>query len=433
NSNSNEAKVTPKSSVSEKPEEQKPTSAEENTLERGKEEAKESEESEEDTEEDISPQDEKLIELILGSKLADREMLTKAVKESKGSIEVLQKIILRDGLLTEDQLGIIRAHAYGWNFIDISNEPLVNSLLNQLPLKVAESQQAIPYSKESDGIHIACLNHRRGPFYRLLNKKFGLNIQLFLTTTASFNAAIAQYDTDFQEKCAEILTRSKTKTKIGSKEDTTITELFDTLVQHALRENASDIHIEPQKKSVVIRERVDGILHKILEFSHEVHERLTQRVKLLAYMPIDEHSAPLDGKIVHESDSGSQTDIRVSTVPTRYGEKIVCRLLRSDEMRLPLESLGVSTHNMGILEKEMKRAWGMILVTGPTGSGKTSTLYAILRRLNEEKVNISTVEDPVEYELIGANQIQINTKANLTFSSGLRALLRQDPDIILVG
>ncbi|MBT6731122.1 type II/IV secretion system protein, partial [Candidatus Peregrinibacteria bacterium] len=363
----------------------------------------------------------------------ERELLERAFTESRGDANSLIRIILRDGLLSEEQLGMLKAHAYQWYFIDISNEPFNSNLLNKLPLKVAEAQQAIPYTKEEGAVHIACLDFRKNPFHRILQKKFGYNAKFFLTSTGSFNAAIAQYDVDFKEKCEEILTRSKSTSKIGSREDTTISELFDALVQHSLRENASDIHMEPQKHSVIVRERVDGILHKVLEFSHDVYERLTQRMKLLAYLAIDEHSIPQDGKIVYEGESGIQTDIRVSTVPTRYGEKVVCRLLRSGEMRLPLEALGISADNMKILEEEMKQAWGMILVTGPTGSGKTSTLYAILQRLNEEKVNISTVEDPVEYELRGANQIQINNKVELTFAKGLRALMRQDPDIILVG
>lgn len=400
-------------------------------------EPKESTVNEEETEEDtgtyVSEQDAEFIRLLMKSGLADIELLERALEESGGDANALMRIILRDGILNEEQLGMIKAHAYSWFFIDIKNEPFDTNLLNKLPLKVAESQQAIPYTKEDDAIHIACLDHKRVPFHRLLKKKFGHQIRLYLTTTGAFNAAIAQYDMDFKEKCEEILNRSSKKTKIGSSDDTTISELFDVLIQHALRENASDIHMEPGKHSVVIRERVDGILHKVLEFSPDVYERLTQRIKLLSYLAIDEHSKPQDGKIVHESQSGVQTDIRVSTVPTRYGETIVCRLLRSGEMRIPLESIGLSKSNFEILEKEMGRAWGMILVTGPTGSGKTSTLYAILQRLNEEKVNISTVEDPVEYELRGANQIQINTKADLTFANGLRALMRQDPDIILVG
>ncbi len=207
---------------------------------------------------------------------------------------------------------------------------------------------------------------------------------------------------------------------------------MDTIILFAYQNEASDIHLEPSKDFLVVRYRVDGILHTIAELPAAILELLVTRIKVLANLRTDEHRASQDGRIKIDLE-GNEITLRVSIVPTYDGEKTVMRILSSNRQELNLEALGYNKHNLEVIKSNILKTNGIILMTGPTGSGKTTTLYTLLKQLNSPEVNISTIEDPIEYRLEGINQIQVNNKADLTFANGLRALLRQDPDIIMVG
>ena len=211
-----------------------------------------------------------------------------------------------------------------------------------------------------------------------------------------------------------------------------VARIVDTIIEYAAQDKVSDIHIEPQEKNARVRFRIDGILHDVLTVSREVHDRVVTRLKVLSKLRTDEHLAPQDGKIRMKFDDGD-LDLRVSILPVTEGEKVVMRLLSSHMSQLSLADLGISAADMQKLERAYTKSFGMILSTGPTGSGKTSSIYSILKILNTREKNITTIEDPVEYHIRGVNQIQVNTKANLTFASGLRSILRQDPNIVFVG
>ncbi|MDP1892301.1 MAG: GspE/PulE family protein, partial [Gemmatimonadaceae bacterium] len=209
--------------------------------------------------------------------------------------------------------------------------------------------------------------------------------------------------------------------------------ILDNIIEHAIALNASDIHFEPMQKEVLIRYRVDGVLHEILGLHKSIEPILVARVKILANLQIDEHRVPQDGRFRFEIEEGSIVDVRVNVMPVMHGEKVEMRLLKSSARPLTLEELGLSAKAVKIVREEIKKPHGMILVTGPTGHGKTTTLYAVLHILNTSEVNIVTIEDPIEYEIHRVNQTQVNAKAGVTFANGLRSLLRQNPDIIMIG
>ena len=211
-----------------------------------------------------------------------------------------------------------------------------------------------------------------------------------------------------------------------------VSKIVDTLVQYAYQNKASDIHIEPKDNASTIRFRIDGVLHEVLSIPLELHEKITSRIKVMSKLRTDEHMSAQDGKL-NVALQMENLDIRVSIVPIVKGEKIVLRLLSSNSRQFSLQDLGMDEEDLQKVQKAYKRPNGMVLATGPTGSGKTTTIYSILKIINSKEVNIATIEDPVEYDIEGINQIQVNPKTNLTFSSGLRAILRQDPDVIFVG
>lgn len=221
------------------------------------------------------------------------------------------------------------------------------------------------------------------------------------------------------------------KTQAGKSNDGVI-KLFETLMIFAHSSRASDVHMEPWKKEALVRIRVDGILHDEFHIQSDLHHQLIARLKILTRMRTDEHHAPQDGRFTFSSPTGD-VDVRASVLPTALGEKAVLRLLSSQSHQLTLEQLGFSATDLTRVQRATRKPWGMILATGPTGSGKTTSIYAILEVLNKREVNISTIEDPVEFEIPGTNQSQVDRVAKLTFATGLRALLRQDPDIIMVG
>jgi len=215
-------------------------------------------------------------------------------------------------------------------------------------------------------------------------------------------------------------------------EDLPIIKLVNELLEFAFKNKSSDIHIEPHEVQSLVRFRIDGLLHDIILIPRKIHDLIVARIKILSRLPTDEHFIPQDGKLFFTVDD-TRIDVRVSTIPVVYGEKVVLRLLADTSSAGSIESLGFSERDYNIVSSAISKPWGMILVTGPTGSGKTTTLYAILKRLNKREVNISTIEDPVEYDIAGISQIQANKKTGLTFAAGLRSIVRQDPDIIMVG
>lgn len=366
------------------------------------------------------------VQAVMDSGMIPASILQPLLQGAQGDPEALEKQLMEKGFADEKQLQALKAKAYGWEFVDLGKEFISDELLSLIPKGVAQSQQAVPFAQDEKQVRVAMLKPGNARLRRILQKKFGREVKLYLASPSALQSELAKYDTEFHQRFSSLGNRA-------TKQDDSVIELFNALIQHGLTQRASDIHIEPGAHQAAVRERIDGLLRASVSFSKEIHGRLMQRMKVMANLATDEHSMPQDGKLVHWTPDKRRVDVRVSIVPVTHGEKAVLRLLPEQADDISLDTLGCAGRNRQLIEEQSKMSWGMILITGPTGSGKSTTLYSILKQLAVPSVNVSTIEDPVEYELAGASQIQVNEKTGLTFADGLRALLRQDPNVILVG
>jgi type II secretory ATPase GspE/PulE/Tfp pilus assembly ATPase PilB-like protein len=332
---------------------------------------------------------------------------------------------------------------------EVKKVPVINILqvavdpqaLGLVPLSIAKQHNIIPYTldKTNNSIVTVTDDPYNLALKNFLEKKTNKNIVFYFDFADDIRKAIElNYLQSLSAEVSEALkdvSSSKTTNfdnSVVSVYEAPITKIVNTILEFSVRSRASDIHIEPGELKTRVRYRIDGILHEKLILPKEIHDSLVSRIKILSEMKIDEKRIPQDGRFGYRL-GGDEVDLRVSTLPTVYGEKIVMRLLKKTGGLPSLYELGLRGAQLRDLEEAITKPYGIILVTGPTGSGKTTTLYSVLSRLNQPGVNIVTLEDPVEYQIAGINQVQINPQAGLTFATGLRAFLRQDPNIILVG
>ena len=390
---------------------------------------------------------------LLDAGLISEEKLKKALKKSSKSGRKLEEVIIKDKLVSQDKINKLKAYILGIPFIDLTQADIPKEIIEIIPEPVARKYQVVAFKKTGRELKVAMIDPGDLQILDFIRKKTGLEITSCLTNKESIKHVLKQYQKSLEAEFGdiiqneeksegEILTGDKISEseKKGEKgidlkkeaEDMPIVKIVDTLLKHAIVEGASDVHIEPEEKDVVARYRVDGILHDAMTLPLKVLPGIIARIKILANLKIDEHRLPQDGRFKIETPD-YKVAFRVSVLPVFDGEKVVMRLLDESSKNLNLEQIGFSKKDLKIVKSSIKKPNGMILVTGPTGSGKTTTLYTILSILNTPEVNISTLEDPVEYRMPRINQTQINPKIGLSFASGLRALLRQDPDIIMVG
>ena len=365
--------------------------------------------------------------------------LLKEAKEKDPNMS-LEAYLLKEKKMPEEMLYRIAAQFYKLPFINLREVPIRQDILFLIPEPIAASHKLISFEKTDDELRVASLEPTDLQTFEFIRRKTNLKLKVYYTNPSSFEEALKQYK---QSLSAELggLTAIK-KNKAGEEdekgklsklaEDIPIVRIVDSILEHAVLEGASDIHIEPSETEVIVRFRVDGVLRPVMTFQKVVAAGIVARIKILSNLKIDEHRLPQDGRFKIENPN-YKFALRVSILPVYDGEKIVMRLLSESTKPLTLEQLGFQKKAYDIVLRNMKKPHGIIFVTGPTGSGKSTTLYSVLNMLNSPKVNISTVEDPVEYRLAGVNQSQVNPKIGFTFASGLRALLRQDPNIILVG
>ncbi len=390
---------------------------------------------------------------LLDAGLISEEKLKKALKKSSKSGRKLEEVIIKDKLVSQDKINKLKAYILGIPFIDLTQADIPKEIIEIIPEPVARKYQVVAFKKTGRELKVAMIDPGDLQILDFIRKKTGLEITSCLTNKESIKHVLKQYQKSLEAEFGdiiqneeksegEILTGDKISEseKKGEKgidlkkeaEDMPIVKIVDTLLKHAIVEGASDVHIEPEEKDVMARYRVDGILHDAMTLPLKVLPGIIARIKILANLKIDEHRLPQDGRFKIETPD-YKVAFRVSVLPVFDGEKVVMRLLDESSKNLNLEQIGFSKKDLKIVKSSIKKPNGMILVTGPTGSGKTTTLYTILSVLNTPEVNISTLEDPVEYRMPRINQTQINPKIGLSFASGLRALLRQDPDIIMVG
>lgn len=375
--------------------------------------------------------DAKLYQKITELKLVEEKTLKSIYDNAISKNQTFEDALFDRGIIQEDKLAQIIADIYGVPFVRVSKMEIPENLHRIIPHTMATHQFVMPFQNTGNEIHIAFNTPDNYELMSFLEKKTGLTVKPFYSFKKDIKASLKIYNRNVNEKFATLLKSAMTDpTKIESLKDAA--KILDTLVLFAFQNNASDIHIEPHHTFIVVRFRLDGILQPITEFPIEILDLLTTRIKVLSNLRTDEHRSAQDGRFKIDLE-GNEITLRVSIIPTYDGEKTVMRLLSSPNQELNLEALGYSERNLKVIHNNIRKTHGMILITGPTGSGKTTTLYSILKLINSTEINISTIEDPIEYRLEGINQIQVNKKADLTFANGLRSLLRQDPDIIMVG
>lgn len=388
----------------------------------------------------------KFLEYFLQNKLIDQKTFETIQVDILKSDITAEEYVARKRIANDMQIMMAKAYAMGVDYIDLQSTAASPEALGMIPEVISREFDIFPfeYDQKSELIKIASEDPLNLESISFLEKKTGKKILPYLASKSDINDAIRlQYRQSISPTVANALEEYSSKDKekeyrtIKSDESSVVKEppiarLVNTILEYAVKGRASDIHIEPQELKTRVRYRIDGILYEKLSLPKSLQDSLISRIKILSQMRIDERRIPQDGRFTFKIGE-QEIDLRVSSLPTVHGEKIVMRLLKKTGGIPSLPDLGLGGVTLKNLETAMTRPYGIILITGPTGSGKTTTLYSILQQLNKPSVNIMTLEDPVEYEIPGLNQVQIHPQAGLTFASGLRSFLRQDPNIILVG
>jgi len=396
----------------------------------------------------LAVDDSQLKVFILDAGLVSQRETAQAEEKAKKDKKSLGEVLIEENLITQEQLNKIKSYILGIPFVNLEKEKISEKILRIIPEPIARRHNIVAFRKKGQELEVAMLDPNDLQTIEFIKKKSNLKILPRLTTLAGIKNALRQYQKSLEAEFGELIKKeteivtitelSKDK-KTESKEELTkvaeqipIIKIVDTLLKHAILQQASDIHIEPMEKEIIVRYRIDGILHDAMLLPKRIHSGVVARIKVLSNLKLDEHRLPQDGRFKIETED-HKISFRVSMLPVYDGEKTVLRLLPEDSKGLTLEKLGLTSKGLERVHFHIKKPNGMILVTGPTGCGKTTTLYTALDILNEPGVNISTVEDPIEYHMPRINQTQVKPQIGLTFANGLRALVRQDPDIIMVG
>lgn len=377
--------------------------------------------------------DDQLSKLLLEASKLDQEALKKAEDFATQNKVNLYQAITQLELVADADIGELVAKVYKLPFVVLTKTSILPELINIIPERIAKKEKAIVFGRTDTEVKIALNDPNNTSVIRIIEKKTGLKANIYYATENDIDHIIALYRQDLQNKFEELL-REGLGSKVAADEitDPPIEKILHLLIVSSYEQKASDIHIEPKENESLVRFRIDGILYDSLRIPIKLHDRIVTRIKVLSNLRTDEHLAAQDGKMKIALEA-ENLDLRVSILPIAGGEKVVLRLLSSKSRSFSLSDLGMSEEDLKKLETSFSKPNGMILSTGPTGSGKTTSIYAILKVINTRDKNITSVEDPVEYEIIGVNQIQVNPKTNLSFANGLRSVLRQDPDYIFVG
>ena len=378
----------------------------------------------------------RLGDMLVEAKLLSVEQIEQVFKEKEPG-EKLGEALIKKGLITEHQLIEVLEEQLGIPKVSLYNYPFDEKLFSLVPKSVAKKNFIIPMKRVGNELFVAMADPMDFYLINDLRLSTGFQISTAIATKDDISRAIAKhYDLqDFVGEWLEVrntITEPEAIREEVKDEDSPVIQLVNSILQNAVSQHASDIHVDPREKDVVIRIRVDGKLQNERVLPKDIHGVLLARIKIMANLDITERRLPQDGRIRVAIDV-RQVDLRIATLPTIFGEKVVVRILDMNQTVTHINQLGLSPNNLRKFTKMIKSPNGLVLITGPTGSGKSSTLYASLNKLNDEDVNIISIEDPVEYQLEGINQVQVNTANGMTFASGLRAILRQDPNIIMIG
>ena len=392
-------------------------------------------------------QDEQLKRFILDAGLITRSDIAAAEKIAKDEKRSLADALIAHGHMTEDDMRRVESYVLGIPFISLKDAKIDFATLTLIPEPVARNHNIIAFKKNADSLEVAMLDTADLPAIDFIKKKVGLRIQPRLTDSESMRSALRLYQKNLKDEFGDIIMKDASSLKVLTDEngdemsasdlkkiaeDLPVVRIVDTLLRHAIVQGASDIHIEPLEEEVLVRYRIDGILSDAMKLPKIAAGSIVARIKVLSNLKLDQKRLPQDGRFKMEMD-GQKVAFRVSMLPIFFGEKVVMRLLRENRSGFSLEGIGFHGSTLERVHRATRATTGIILVTGPTGSGKSTTLYTILDLLNTPDVNISTIEDPIEYQMARVNQSQVKPEIGFTFAAGLRSLMRQDPDIIMVG
>jgi len=376
-------------------------------------------------------------DILLDSGLVTQQQLTEAYEEHQRAGRALGRVLVEKGVLTESQLVAALAQQIGLKFVDLSDYPVDGAAIASVPPSVCRRYNALPISYEDGRLMVAMSDPANVFAIDDIRSITGAEVKPVVATKSDVTAAINRYhrvDGDLDDLTMSMETEEDDDLSNIREvtEDAPIVKFVNLLITQAIQDRASDIHIEPTERDLRVRFRIDGVLHEIMRSPKNIQSGVISRLKIMADINIAERRIPQDGRLSVTA-NGNKIDLRVATLPTVWGEKVVMRVLDNSTAMLKLSDLGFSDSNYDRYAQSFTKPYGMMLVTGPTGSGKSTTLYATLNIVSRPEINVITVEDPVEYRIPGINQVQTNNKAGLTFAGALRSILRSDPDVVLIG
>ena len=379
----------------------------------------------------------KLIKLLVDEGLIEQAVIDDAKQRATELKKPLLTFLTDENILDNELLVHAVAQVSGVPYVNLQNSTISQDILNLLSSDIAERFMAVPLAEVQNRLAVAMIDANNIQAVDYLSSRIQRPLKVFMASEASVRHALDQYKTDFSSiDVAAKVSQEEHSSASGNiqtiVQDSPISRALSTILEYAVKSRASDVHVEPMEKSLKIRCRVDGVLREVMQLPKSIEPALVSRIKILSNLKIDEHRVPQDGQFAVNV-AGKEVDLRIAVSPVVWGEQVVIRLLDKSGSSFNLDDMGYAGRALRAIRKGIKRPNGMILTSGPTGSGKSTSLYALIKEIKDDTVNIVTLEDPVEYKMDGVNQIQVNTDVGLTFASGLRSILRQDPDVVMVG
>lgn len=381
---------------------------------------------------------EKLVKLLTEEGLVSTDVIQSATTEAAGSGKTLLTVLTEQDAIDDELLTHAIAQVSGVPYVNLSNSVIDQGILSLLPSDIAERFMAVPLAEVQNRLAVAMIDANNVQAVDYLANRIQRPLKVFMASEAGVRHVLDQYKTDLSsvDVAAEVsqkeAAQEETKDIKTIVQDSPISRALSTILEYAVKSRASDIHIEPFEKALKIRCRVDGVLREVMQLPKSIEPALISRIKILSNLKIDEHRTPQDGQFAVKV-GNKEVDLRIAISPVVWGEQVVIRLLDKSGNSFDLEEMGYAGRALRTIQKGVKKPNGMLLTSGPTGSGKSTSLYALIKEIKDETINIVTLEDPVEYKMDGVNQIQVNAEVGLTFASGLRSILRQDPNVVMVG
>jgi type IV pilus assembly protein PilB len=371
---------------------------------------------------------EKLKDVLLAGKYVDEQAFDNTAGAAIKKGESVELALIKADVIKDEKMGEAMSKFYGVPFIDLKEENIQNDLLEMLPEVVARAQSAVIFEKTLEGYNMATSDPANYEFIKHVDQSTDGRVSIYYATPMGMMEAFKAYKNNIFKNVVDLIEDYKVHN-----DENSVVSLVNQFLEYAYENNASDVHIEPLSNDVVsVRFRIDGILNEVVRYPFEMHDKIIFRVKIMSHLRTDERDATQDGRFEYKTDA-MEFDVRVSILPITHGENIVFRILSERTKKVQLEDLGLNSVDIQKVRKAIAEPYGMILVVGPTGAGKTTTLYSLIQILSTLPISIVTVEDPVEYSIDKVQQIQVNVKKNITFANGLRSIVRQDPDVIMVG